>query len=151
MNTTQTTIASYDQVSGQYVQKNHDRSVIRESLNRFANYVTSGGLVLDIGYGPGFDAELLRKKGFDVHGFDRSTCMIKAGKSKFPGTFIQGDMTHLPFRQIAAGLWVNASLLHIPREKVPLVLNEFYQILRSEDILYVSLQKGAEEKWHIGR
>jgi len=57
MNPNQTTIASYDQVAEQYVARNHDRSVINESLNRFANYVTPDGLVLDIGCGPGFDAE----------------------------------------------------------------------------------------------
>lgn len=150
MDTQQTTIASYDQVSNQYLTKNRDRSVICESLTRFANLVTSGGLILDIGCGPGFDAKILRDKGFQVHGLDRSKGMIQTGKNNFPGTFVQGDMTHLPFLQAADGLWVNASLLHIQRDKVPLVLREFYRILRPNGILYVAVQKGTEEQWRTG-
>jgi ubiquinone/menaquinone biosynthesis C-methylase UbiE len=150
MNPSQTTTNSYDQITDQYLQRNQDRSVMAESLDRFANYLTPGGIVLDVGCGPGFDAALLRDKNLQVTGIDRSLGMMTAGKNLFPGTYVQADMAHLPFKPIFDGLWVNASLLHIQRDQVPLVLQEFCQILKPSGILFISVQKGSDEKWITG-
>jgi ubiquinone/menaquinone biosynthesis C-methylase UbiE len=142
------TIRSYDRVAATYMRQNGDRRRIGTAPERLMAHLPAGGLVLDVGCGPGFDAEVLREKGFRTVGVDLSRGMIALGKQHFPIPFVLADMTHLPFRAgVADGLWVNASMLHVPRERVPQVLREFAQVLRPEGMLYVSVQRGEGEGW----
>jgi SAM-dependent methyltransferase len=150
MSTRLGTIQTYDRIAEVYLERNRNRNPILDDLNRFALYLESGNLILDVGCGPGFDAELLREKGYRVVGVEFSNQMINVGKCYFPGNFIRADMVHLPFREGIDGLWVNASLLHIERDAVSQTLQGFYRTLKSGGILYVSVQKGAGEKWRLG-
>lgn len=144
------TIHSYDRIAEVYLEKNRNRSPIMDDLNRFALYLESGSLVLDVGCGPGFDAELLRERGYRVVGVEFSSQMIKVGRRHFPSIFIRADMEHLPFTPGIDGLWVNASLLHIERDAVSQTLQGFNRILKTNGILYVSVQRGTGKERRFG-
>ena len=52
------------------------------------------------------------------------------------------DMRHLPFTdECADGCFVCASLLHLPRTRVPQALSEFHRVLRPGDALYVGVKE----------
>jgi len=60
---------------------------------------------------------------------------------------IQADMAHLPFRKGSfRGLWVCASLLHIPKAQAGDVLRELERIVHPGHI-YLAVKQGEGEAW----
>ena len=145
------TRASYDRVARQFLERNRDRSILREDLDEFASRLERNALILDIGAGPGQDAVELRGRGFRVVCIDFSRGMLQVGRACFPAPRVQADMRLLPFTRCAAGLWVNASLLHLRREQVPAALGEFRRVLLPGGILHVSVKQGSGAGWDVRR
>ena len=141
------TVRRYDATAERYLERTIDRELIRVNLERFTDCLPPGGLVLDIGCGPGFDAALLRSAGFRAVGVDLSSAMITLGRERFPGRFVRADMRQLPFCQVADGLWVNASLLHLLRKDVPGTLAQFWTALKHGGILFLTVKDGTGEGW----
>ena len=139
------TRASYDAIAERFRDRTSDRTRMREALDRFAARVGDRGLVLDIGAGPGADSAELRQRGLRVISLDLSLGMLRSGLRDNPGPRVQADMARLPFHSIAAGLWVNASLLHVERERTPAVLRELRRVLVDSGTLYVSLKLGTND------
>ena len=144
------TTQTYNQIAECFIERNRDRGPIKKNVDRFTQHLTQGSLVLDIGCGPGFDAKLLRDRGFRVVGVELSSRMIEVGKRHFPGLFVQTDMEHLPFKTIADGLWINASFLHVERDVVAQTLREFHFVLRSKGIIFINVKEGSGEGWEYG-
>ena len=73
------TVKVYDQKSDDYV------SLVKrppgESLIAFTKAVKPGGLVLDLGCGPGMAAAFMRDSGLELVAVDASSAMIKIAKS----------------------------------------------------------------------
>ena len=146
-NQVDTTIATYDKMAPDYLARWRDRGVMRPQIEQFVAHLAPGSRVLDIGCGPGFDAAILRQYGFQVFGFDLSWGMMQAGRVEFPGEFVQADMRYLPLATCADGLWVNASLLHLPRPDVLPTLQGMRRVLRPRGILFLSVKGGSGELW----
>ena len=138
---------TYDAVAADFLARTRDRSPMREALDRFAAHLERGALVLDIGAGPGTDSAQLRTRGLRVISLDLSFGMLAAGSKLLPGPRVQADMLRLPFGRVADGLWLNASLLHIPRALVPAALCELRRVLRAGGIVYVSVKHGVRDAW----
>lgn len=142
------TIATYDEIAQDYLARRRDRGELRPLFHRFAAHLTPGSRVLDIGCGPGFDAAMLRQYGFQVFSFDLSWGMMQAGRTEFPGDFTQADMRYLPLAPVCAdGLWLNASLLHLPRPDLLPTLQKMKKVLRPRGILFLTLKGGSGELW----
>ncbi len=79
--------------------------------------------ILDLGCGAGRDAAVFTGLGHWVAGMDLSMGMLLEANRRAPGSYLQGDMTRLPFApESFDAAWLNASLLHLPRELAPGVL-----------------------------
>jgi SAM-dependent methyltransferase len=141
------TTATYDKIADDYLERWRNRSMVHRALERFVALAPSGGTVLDVGCGPGFDGAALRERGMRVVGLDRSPGMLAAGRRHFPGSYVLGDMRFLPFGGAFDGLWVNASMLHIERGDVEETLDGFWRVLRPGGVLYLSLKKGSGSGW----
>lgn len=141
------TRSSYEAIADAYLERHRDRSRVAPYADRFAAMLRPRDLVLDVGCGPGVDAAILRERGLRVVGVDVSRAMVRAGRETCPGPFVQGDMRRLPFARAAAGLWVNASLLHLPRMDVPAALRGFAAVLRVNGILFLTVKEGAGERF----
>lgn len=142
---------SYDEIAAHFLERAQDRAPLREVLDRFAARVGRGALVLDVGAGPGTDSAELRQRGLRVISVDLSLGMLRSGERSYPGPRVQADMECLPFRADVHGLWVNASLLHVERERVPAVLAELRRVLVSPAILHVSVKQGSVDGWEVAR
>lgn len=143
------TSQTYAQIAAEYAQARQHRHMLARHVARFAALVPPGGLVWDVGCGPGFDTAVLRQNNLHAFGLDYSHPMILAGRERQgrQNIFIQADMRHLPVCACAAGLWVCASLLHLPRSDAPAALQEFYRVLQPGGILYLSVKMGEGEQW----
>jgi ubiquinone/menaquinone biosynthesis C-methylase UbiE len=147
MSAEQITNATYDQIAASYAE-HYWKMSLDQMLQRFTDAVKAGGRVLDLGCGPGRDVALLNERGCNTIGIDRSMGMLREARRRVSASFACGDMRRIPLRSASVdGIWMCASLLHIPRPDVPVVLSEVHRILTADGVLYISVRQGDGEEW----
>jgi ubiquinone/menaquinone biosynthesis C-methylase UbiE len=121
---------------------------LEQELVCFRQLVPAGGLVLDVGCGPGQYARALEAQGLDVVGLDLSQGMLRYAQAHGPLRLIRADMRCLPIAdERADGCFACASLLHLPRTQAPRALSEFRRVLRPGGALYIGVKEGDGEEW----
>ena len=134
---------TYDKIAARFLGNARDRSVVLPLLARFAEHLGAGATVLDLGAGPGCDSAELRRLGLRAISLDLSLGMLTAGLLEFPGPRVQADARQLPFRDGSmAGVWANASLLHLSPEEATAALREARRVLYGSGLLHVSVKAG---------
>lgn len=140
------TVESYDRSAAEYAADWFDYR-LNEAMERFARRLKPGARVLDAGCGPARDIEHLRKLGFNAWGLDLSRGMLREASQRAGYGLIQGDFRTLPFADASfEAIWACASVLHVLKWELPLVLAEFHRVL-SRGILYLSVKQGIGEGW----
>jgi SAM-dependent methyltransferase len=141
--------ASYDHVAKKYADSFFDeldrKRFDRELLDAYAERLRGQGLVLDIGCGPGQIGRYLHDRGVEVAGVDFSPEMVEVARRLNPAMrFAVGDMTALDVEDAAlAGLVAFYSVIHIPREGVPGVMQEFRRVIRPGGEMLISVHAGT--------
>jgi SAM-dependent methyltransferase len=107
-----------------------------------------GGPVADVGCGPGHVTAYLRERGADAFGIDLSPGMVEAARRQHPGVrFEVGSMTDLDLADASiGGLVAFWSLIHIPDQAVPTVLDQFHRVLRPGGALLLGFHAGEGSK-----
>ncbi|MEW6755096.1 MAG: class I SAM-dependent methyltransferase [Candidatus Latescibacterota bacterium] len=145
---TDRTRRTYDAVALAFLEEHGDRSRLRARMGRFAAALPGACPVLDVGSGPCHDSAELRALGLTVVSVDLSGACLRIARDRFPGPRVQADMRRLPFAAgCAAGLWVNASLLHVPRPDVSATLTGFRRLLVPKGVLHLSVKAGGPDGW----
>ena len=111
--------------------------------------------ILDIGCGSGRDSVFFANKGFEVVAIDGSKSLIDLAKQ----TDTRIDWQCLRFHEIAkqswqnqfTGIWACASLLHVPFDELPKLLNDLILCIKPDGILYASFKYGDAEREKNGR
>lgn len=111
--------------------------------------------ILDVGCGSGRDSIFFADQGFDVTAIDGSQNLIDLAKQ----TDNRINWQCLTFDKIAnqnwqnrfTGIWACASLLHVPFEELPQILNDLIGCLKPNGILYASFKYGDSERDKEGR
>ena len=111
--------------------------------------------ILDVGCGSGRDSVFFANQGFEVVAIDGSQNVIDLAKQ----TDTRIDWQCLRFDEIAkqswqnqfTGIWACASLLHMPFDDLPKILNDLIRCLKSDGILYASFKYGDSEREKDGR
>lgn len=105
------------------------------------------GKILEIGSGPGIDAEKLVKAGFDYIGTDASEGFIELAKKLNPNiNFIKMAVEELDFpKNNFDGFWTSATLLHIPKNRINIILNKIREVCKTGAIGFISLKMGETE------
>ncbi|MFD1647206.1 class I SAM-dependent methyltransferase [Haloarchaeobius litoreus] len=135
----------YESNSDAFVEKYRRESIAERFGEPFFDAL-DGRRILDVGCGPGSDAETFADRGDDVTGLDVTPSFLESARTNVPDArFALGDMRHLPFADDSFdGVWACASLLHVPREDMPATLAEFARVLDDGGTLYCSLKRGDE-------
>jgi len=143
------TIATYDAVAPGYADRWFNLRLADE-MARFAQRLGAGVRVLDVGCGSGRDTAWLAEQGFRAVGVDLSSGMLEQALAHdVAAPLIQADMAHLPFRRGSfKGLWVCASLLHIPKEQAGDVLRELARVVYPGHI-YLAVKRGEGSEWVV--
>src|SRR5712692_6173024 len=141
---------SYNQVAEEYVARIYHeleyKPLDRELLDRFATGVRGLGPACDMGCGPGHIAQYLHNRGADVLGIDLSPGMVEQARQLNPDIeFREGNMASLDVDdEVWGGIAAFYSIIHIPREKVTHVLQEFKRVLRPNGLLLLAFHQGQE-------
>lgn len=142
---------SYDRVAQQYASEYFDELSRKpfdcDLLAQFADGVSVGGEVCEIGCGPGQIARYLKDRGVNVRGIDLSQEMIAAARHLNPDIpFEQGDMLALDLPDAALAAVVSFySIIHLKREDVVRALKEMFRVLKPAGRLLVSFHGGEGE------
>jgi SAM-dependent methyltransferase len=141
------TVSSYDLVAADYARETAGggRS---EPLVRLAA-VIPGGEVLEVGSGPGWDADALEEAGLRVRRTDATQAFIdlqQARGKRVDRLDVTADDLAGPYDGIVA----LAVLQHVPRQQLSGVLARMAAALVPAGALLACVRTGAGESWEIG-
>jgi len=139
------TRASYARGTQWHTEK-FDSYDLSPLIDRFLDLV-KGKRILDLGCGIGRDVAVFRERGCRVTGIDASPELLAVAKLRMPDADLREmDFLHLDFPDAPFdGIWAAASLLHVPKAKLPTVLREVVRVLKPEGALFSSWKEGEGE------
>src|SRR3989338_2040346 len=141
------TRATYQKLAKDYEKPREKWAIFEKLENEFAELVPKGVNILDVGSGGGHYAEFFVKKGFQITGIDFSSAMVRVAQKRVPeGKFFVMRMEEMSFPPNSFdGVWMSASLYHVPKKVALKVLEKAYEVLRPECWLYVLVREGVGE------
>jgi trans-aconitate methyltransferase len=141
----QKTIDVYNAKAADYADK-FSRTKPDRDLRNFIDSVPKGGLVLDLGCGPGNSAAMMQAAGLIPEAMDASAEMVELARTKY-GL----NVTHATFDDLNAtarydGIWANFSLLHAAKSDMPRHLSAIHTALKPGGHFHIGMKLGAGEK-----
>ena len=127
-------------------------------LRRFVQSLPRGARVLDYGCGIGTDLAWMRRQGLRVEGLDGTPAFVREARRRCPGVRITcARFATAPLRPAHYdGIWCNASLIHLPPERLPGQIRRLRAALKPGGLLGVTLAWGGAKgltrhDWIAGR
>jgi ubiquinone/menaquinone biosynthesis C-methylase UbiE len=145
------TMQTYDREAEVYAAETSTYEVFPglDAEVRMFHTLAPSGAVVDAGCGVGRDALYLSSLGRPVIAMDISQQMLKSAQTRADSKvrLIRADITAFPLAdRCVAGVWMCASLLHLPREAHPVALLEAYRVLTSRGVLSISMKAGDRDE-----
>ncbi len=149
------TLASYDEAAAAYRDGAPPMPArVQADVDELAARLGTGGRVLEIGSGPGRDAQALEEAGLSVRRTDLAPAFVEqlraAGHQADLLDPLHDDLDD-PARPGTAydAVWANASLLHVARADLPTVLRRLAGAVRADGALRFSVKEGDGERWSV--
>jgi SAM-dependent methyltransferase len=149
------TVRAYDASAADYRDSTAELpSGVRAAVDRFVGLLRPGARVLEIGSGPGRDARALEESGLSVRRTDVTPAFVQllrdAGYDADVVDPLVDDLSDptapsTPY----AGVWADASLLHVDREDLPRVLSRLADATEPDGVLFVGLKEGDGADWSL--
>lgn len=117
----------------------------------FLAKLAKGSHILDVGCGSGRDAKKFKELGYEVTAIDGSEAMCALASEYINQPVEQLRFQEINFEGVFDGIWASASLLHVPSEELPDVLERLYRALKPQGVLYASFKYGEFEGDRNGR
>lgn len=141
MKNTDKTIQYYNKQALSFIQETVDVDFFALQ-NEFVSRIHKGGRILDLGCGSGRDSKAFIAKGFDVVSVDGSEEMTKIASE-----YIGQEVLCSTFQDYEPdgrfdGIWACASLLHLSKENIVLVMKKLAGALNEGGNFYVSFKYG---------
>ena len=111
----------------------------------FLKLVPKDGKILDLGCGSGRDSMNFMKLGYEVTAVDGSKELAKKASALLGNEVIVSTFEELELKEKFHGIWACASLLHIKKEDLKIVLNNLYNNLEDNGVFYMSFKYGEKE------
>lgn len=114
-------------------------------LAGFLDALGPGSRILELGCGAGRDAQAMMAAGHHVDPTDGSPSIARKAEA-----LLQIPVRVMRFEQLDAvneydAVWANASLLHVPRPKLPLVLSRVWRALKPGGLHHATYKAGGCE------
>jgi SAM-dependent methyltransferase len=144
------TIDAYEKSPEFYAQRYLDvdfQALRGEFLGALA---TSTGMVLDAGAGPGRDSAVFAQTSHPTVALDLSWEFVKRVARTTAAQAVRGDLRALPFSgETFEGVWMCASLVHMPDEEILMAMREARRVLRPGGVLFCSIPSGDGDEWRV--
>jgi len=113
-----------------------------EALSLFMAATRPGGLVLDLGCGPGKSSALMQNRGFNVDPVDASSAMVRVANEHFPINARLATFDSITEHAHYDGVWANFSLLHATRDEFPTILAALFNAIKLGGALHIGMKTG---------
>lgn len=143
-------IEYYNLHSEEFIQS-HININMREEANTFLSFMHNKGKILDVGCGSGRDSLYFKNLGCEVTAIEPSLKLCEFARSYSKVEVLNISVEQLSFVDYFDGIWANASLLHITKDKLSLVFDILYNALKEKGILYASFKLREEDFTLSGR
>lgn len=123
-----------------------DDPVMRSHCRELFTSALTGKDVVEVGCGPGVDSSFLHAEGLNVTATDFSSEFIQIVRERYPEIHAhQMDMMNpdLPANSYD-GVYAFASFIHIPRSESSRTLKGFYNLLRKNGVIFLSLIRSSK-------
>ncbi|MCD8370522.1 MAG: class I SAM-dependent methyltransferase [Clostridiales bacterium] len=144
------TVSYYDEHTEEYcvATADADMSFCRD---KFIAYLPAGAHILDAGCGSGRDSKVFIDNGFIVIAMDASEKMCTEAEKLLGQDVLQLSFEEMNFHNEFDGIWACASLLHVAKSEINMVMKNLRTALKPNGILYASFKYGTEERIAQGR
>ena len=117
----------------------------------FLSYLPDKSRILDLGCGSGRDAKYFMEQGYQVEATDGSKELCRAA-AKYLGTAVKQQLfLDLDETEYYDGIWACASILHLKKAELPVMLRKIWTALKKDGICYTSFKYGTFEGMRNGR
>ena len=145
--TKRVTVASYDASAAAYADGTSAMpEAVLAAMDAFAAHVGAGARVLEIGSGPGRDADALESRGLSVRRTDITPAFVRmlraAGHEADVVDPLTDDLADPARPEPYDAVWASASLLHVRREDLPRVLANLASATRDGGLFRLALKEG---------
>lgn len=143
-------VADYEHSVREYIDTVDGRlSASVEALRLLAAGLAPGGCVLEIGSGPGWDADFLETLGVDVHRTDAAAafCRFQTERGKRCARL---DLLSDRIDGYYGGAMMLCVLQHFERAELDTVLRNLAQVLAVRGVLLLMYPEGDDEHWEQG-
>lgn len=148
------TVESYELIARSYAEEtapgeSDAAEFSGPGLRRLVDAVPAGGTVLEVGSGPGWDADFVESQGPVVRRTDITTAFIElqAERGKHVDRLdVTTDDLGGPYDAVMA----LAVLQHVDREQIPNVLSRVAASLKPGGVFLVAIREGDGESWEVG-
>lgn len=143
-----TTLAAYTKAADRYLSESaRPGPKVLEHLRRFAVRVGAGP-ALEIGSGPGWDAEQLESLGCRVERTDATASFVDRLQQRGHAARLL-DVRHDELGGPYAGVLANAVLLHLPRDEFNPVIRRIRAALHQDGTFGLTLREGDGDAWSM--
>lgn len=118
-------------------------------LDPFAKRLPGDAFVLDVGCGSGRDLLWMKKRGFDVIGFERSPGLAELARDNAGCEVIEGDFETYDFSSILVdAIMAIGALVHVPHEGFSKVFENITSAIPDNGSVLITLKEGSGELKH---
>jgi SAM-dependent methyltransferase len=149
------TVRAYDASAAVYRDNTAEVPAgVQAAIDRFVGLLRPGARLLEIGSGSGRDARALEHAGMSVRRTDITPAFVQLLRdSGFDADVVDPLVDDLadpaapgtPY----AGVWADASLLHVDREDLPRVLSRLADATEPDGVLFVGVKEGDGADWSM--
>lgn len=124
----------------------HTQKYMKPHLDAFISALP-GRKVLDIGCGPGVHLEYFREQGLDAMGIDLSDAFLERCAEKGLNVRKMDFEQPLLYNYSYDGIWANAALLHVTRNRVASTVAAWTKLLKPNGILSIAVKQGSGDEY----
>lgn len=139
------TLSFYDNVAADFKIERNSLQGFDEIYSLFLSYLKAGSKILDFGCGTGRDSLYFKKHGYDVTALDGSAKMCEITKESCDVPVLHVYFEDFKEENQYDGIWACASLLHLPKDNLVVVLQNCANALKKDGYMYVCFKRGDFE------
>ena len=116
-------------------------------LEPLARRLPSEAFILDVGCGSGRDLLWMKKKGFDVIGFERSPGLAELARDNAGCEVIEGDFETYDFSSILVdAVMLVGALVHVPHERFSKVFENITSAISDNGSVLITFKEGSGDR-----